>query len=201
MCRVAASPTRSLWRFLGRALATWTDFGEAGMVRLAPLARLGARLELHRLDVRTSDDEVAFDEPHGQRGHILALVIPVNEHDLRYITGSGHAPGVAESSVALPPVQGAPAPILQSAPLTRRMRRHPSPPQMHVSSRLQRFDMQPIPASPPRHAPPSRYGRCRVDLTLRTSELPMPLARGAIFVNPVGEVGFGSHGEPIGSPL
>jgi hypothetical protein len=39
------------------------------MVRSAPVSRLCARLELHRLDVGPADDEVAFDHPHGERGH------------------------------------------------------------------------------------------------------------------------------------
>ena len=54
-----------------RACRRGTDLRDrrAGMVRLAPVARLRAALELHRLDVRPGDDEVAFDEPHGECGH------------------------------------------------------------------------------------------------------------------------------------
>src|SRR4051794_29796138 len=39
------------------------------MVRLAPVARFAARLELHRFNVRAGDDEIALNEPHGERGH------------------------------------------------------------------------------------------------------------------------------------
>jgi hypothetical protein len=39
------------------------------MMRSAPVSRLWARLELHRLDVGTADNEVAFDHSHGERGH------------------------------------------------------------------------------------------------------------------------------------
>jgi len=67
-----ASPARSLWRFLGcRALAARSDLGDrrAGMMRLAPVACLAAAFEFHRLDVWTGDDEVAFNDPHGECGH------------------------------------------------------------------------------------------------------------------------------------
>ena len=66
------SPARSLWPFLARcAFAAWPDLGDrrSRMVRLAPIASLGARLELHRLDVGPAEDEVAFDHSHGERGH------------------------------------------------------------------------------------------------------------------------------------
>jgi hypothetical protein len=43
------------------------------MMRLAPIPRLAPVLELHRLDVGPADDEMAFDEPHGERGHPLTL--------------------------------------------------------------------------------------------------------------------------------
>jgi hypothetical protein len=58
-------------RFLAwRSLAAGANLRDrrAGMVRLAPVAGLGAGLELHRLDVGTADDEIASDEPHGERG-------------------------------------------------------------------------------------------------------------------------------------
>jgi hypothetical protein len=68
-----ASPAGSLSRFLGcRAFAAGAD-RRAGIVRLAPVARLASALELHRLDVGSGDDEVAFDEPHRERGHSPAL--------------------------------------------------------------------------------------------------------------------------------
>src|SRR4051794_10173016 len=39
------------------------------MMRLAPVLRFAARLELHRLDVRAGDDKVVLDHPHCERGH------------------------------------------------------------------------------------------------------------------------------------
>jgi hypothetical protein len=64
----ASRPGRS--RFLGGRLPPGpiSVMGEPGWC-VAPVARLRAALELHRLDVRPSDDEVAFDEPHRERGH------------------------------------------------------------------------------------------------------------------------------------
>ena len=45
---------------LGRAVAarTYLRHRRAGMVRLAPIARLRPALELHGLDVRPGDDEI-----------------------------------------------------------------------------------------------------------------------------------------------
>ena len=62
-------------RFLAwRALAAGANLRDrrGRMVDLAPVLGLAAALELHRRDVGTGDDEVAFDEPHGERGHRAA---------------------------------------------------------------------------------------------------------------------------------
>ena len=43
------------------------------MVRFAPVVRLRPDLELHGLDVRPGDDDVAFNDPHGECGHSPTL--------------------------------------------------------------------------------------------------------------------------------
>jgi hypothetical protein len=76
-------PARSLWR-----LPCAASDRRARMMRLAPVASLWARLKLHRLNVRPSDDEVALDYSHGERGQRPAL--PHSSSASRFTAG---APG------------------------------------------------------------------------------------------------------------
>ena len=49
--------------------------GEPGWVRHAPVLGFAAAFELHGLNIGSGDNEVAANDPHGERGHRLLLSI------------------------------------------------------------------------------------------------------------------------------
>jgi hypothetical protein len=42
-------------------------------MHVAPISRLGSRLERHGLDIRPGHDELVADAPHGEDSHALNL--------------------------------------------------------------------------------------------------------------------------------